>query len=101
MIHYTCDRCKRVIDLENELRYSVHVEVRAVFGNGDVAMDDDADNLLELNEILERLEDEECPDISDEVYRRQRYDLCCECHRQFTRNPLGREPMVSIGFSQN
>jgi hypothetical protein len=29
MIHYSCDRCKRLIDTEEELRYSVKLEVSA------------------------------------------------------------------------
>ena len=29
MIHYTCDRCKRTINPENELRYVVRLEVYA------------------------------------------------------------------------
>jgi hypothetical protein len=60
MIHFTCDRCKRVIDPEQELRYVVRMEIEA-------AMDpihesepaDDRDHLLEIDEILERVDTEQ------------------------------------------
>ncbi len=102
MIHYTCDRCKRSIDPEDELRYAVHMEVRAVFGNGETCgCDEHDDHLLELHEILERLEDAESDAVSDQVYNRQRFDLCPDCYQQFIRNPVGRESPVTIGFSHN
>ena len=59
MIHYTCDRCKCEINPEEELRYSVQVEIKAVFDTTNHQVDDnDTDHLLELHEILERLDDE-------------------------------------------
>ena len=30
MIHFSCDRCQRTIDSEDELRYVVRIEVEAV-----------------------------------------------------------------------
>jgi hypothetical protein len=58
MIHYTCDRCKRVIDPEQELRYVVRMEIEAVM---DPVYDqeplDDRDHLLEIDEILERTDE--------------------------------------------
>ncbi len=102
MIHHTCDRCKRAIDPEDELRYSVHMEIRAVFGNGDACMDcGQDDHLLELDEILERLEDAENQDVCEDVYQRRRFDLCPDCYQQFIRNPVGREVPLTIGFSAN
>ena len=102
MIHYTCDRCKCEINPDEELRYSIQVEIKAVFDTPDnVIDDDDTDHLLELHEILERLEDEESDSMGDDVYQRRRYDLCCDCFRQYQKNPLGRESGLSLGFSAN
>ena len=102
MIHYTCDRCKCRINADEELRYSVQVEVKAVFESSDHLIDDnDTDHLLELDEILERLDDEESAAIGDDVYQRRRYDLCSDCFKQYQKNPLGREASLPLGFSPN
>lgn len=103
MIHFSCDRCKRVIDPEQELRYIVRMEIEAVMDpvNEDEPRDD-RDHLLEIDEILERVDASECEAISDEVYQKRRFDLCPQCHRKFAGNPLGREKKTaSFGFSHN
>jgi hypothetical protein len=103
MIHHSCDRCKRMIDVEEELRYSVHLEVKAVFGTheGVEEEEDDSDHLLELHEILERIDDLENGAVDEAIYQRKRFDLCPDCYRQFIRNPVGRDTSLSLGFSSN
>ena len=102
MIHYSCDRCKRIINPEEDLRYVVKLEVQAAMDPLEVdEFEDDRDHLLEVQEILERLEDAESEAISDELYQRCRYDLCSECYRDFIKNPVGYEARAQFGFSQN
>jgi hypothetical protein len=100
MIHYSCDRCQRPIDTDDELRYVVRIEVQAAMG-ADASDDDDRDHLLEIHEILERADDETDPLVSDELYRGQRFDLCAECYRAFVANPLGHEHSKQLDFSNN
>jgi hypothetical protein len=57
--------------------------------------------LLELDEILERLEDAQCDQIGDEVYHRRRHDLCAPCYQEYKQNPLALEPQLSLDFSDN
>jgi hypothetical protein len=103
MIHYSCDRCGRPIEPQDELRYIVRIEVEVVMApiDGDVVEDDDRDHLMELHEILERADDAADPAIGDDVYQRRRYDLCCECHRKFIRNPVGKDSAKQLDFSNN
>jgi hypothetical protein len=102
MIHFTCDRCKRVIDPEQELRYVVRLEIEAVMDPvHEQDPQDDRDHLLEIDEILERVDAAECDAISEEVYQKRRFDLCPSCQRKFAANPLGRERKTSLGFSHN
>ena len=101
MIHYSCDRCKRVIDPVGDVRYVVRLEIQAVMEDGDVDLDDDRDHLLEIQEILERMDDLESDLIGDDVYQKRRFDLCPECHRKFTKNPIGREASNQLDFSKN
>jgi hypothetical protein len=102
MIHYSCDRCKRVLDPEEDLRYVVKLEVYAEIDPVDADdVEDDRDHLLEISEILERMEDSDSDYIGDDVYQKKRFDLCADCYKKFIRNPLGREVTVPLGFSQN
>ncbi len=76
-IHYSCDRCKRIINPEEDLRYVVKLEVEAAMEPLEVdEFDDDRDHLMEVQEILERLEDSDSELVSDDLYQRRRFDLC-------------------------
>ncbi len=102
MIHYSCDRCKRIINPEEELRYVVKLEVEAAMEPLDVdEFEDDRDHLTEVQEILERLEDSYSDLVSDDLYQRRRFDLCAECYRRFIKAPLGHDARVQFEFSQN
>ena len=102
MIHYSCDLCKRPLDPEEDLRYVVKLEVYAA---ADPAVDDDPeddrDYLLEIQEILQRMEDSDSDQIGEDVYHTARFDLCPECRRKFMDNPLGRPAATHLDFSQN
>lgn len=101
MIHYSCDRCKRSLDAEDDLRYVVRIEICAALQPFPVdETEDDRDHLLEIQEILERLDDQESDEIGEDVYQRRRFDLCADCYRQYVQNPLGRE-LAQFGFSSN
>ena len=99
MIRYSCDICKRNLDPE-DLRYVVKVEVYAAF-DPIVVEDDDRDHLEEIQDILQRLEDDESEQIGDDVYEQMRFDLCPECRKRFLKNPLGRESAKILDFSEN
>ena len=102
MICYSCDRCKRKINSQEEFRYIVRMEVRAALDLGPgYDSEADRDPLMELHEILEAAEDAESDLIDDDVYQQLRYDLCPECYRKLMRNPVGHEPSVEFNFSKN
>jgi hypothetical protein len=79
----------------------VRIEIEAKFDGGDAEPDDDRDHLLELHEVLERLESDENGPVDEDVYRRKRFDLCTDCYRKYLKNPLGRELSVPLGYSNN
>lgn len=98
MIHFTCDCCKRLIDLDHEVRYVVRMEVFAAADSNDSSMDDDRDYLEEIEEMLTR---DEADELEEAVYQQARFDLCGECRERFLNNPLGRIAAVELGFSNN
>ncbi len=88
MIHYSCDKCGKVIQAEEELRYVVKIEVYPAdcVEEENEEFDDIRDDLAEFN-----LEDErelEDSDDEDMEYRTLRFDLCSECHKSYVRDPL-------------
>ena len=101
MIHYSCDRCKREIDPDHDLRYIVRLEIEAAMDNLGCDETDDPDHLSALEDMLESADDYCESALGDDCYQRKRYDLCGECYRNFMKNPLGREANVPFGFSQN
>ena len=99
MIHYSCDRCKRLIETDDELRYVVRFEVQANFGDEEL-FSQGASHLLEMDDLLEDAEPEQ-PAIDDEFDGCQRFDLCSECYAAFRSDPLGRTSTRPVGFSDN
>ncbi|MEM8666876.1 MAG: hypothetical protein AAGG48_05135, partial [Planctomycetota bacterium] len=89
MIHYTCDRCKRQINPEEQTRFIVHIDIQSAADDTIVETDDDIDHLAELHQMLEGMHDGEVGDPDDEMASSHhgQYDLCPECHRQFLKNP--------------
>ncbi|MFT5525997.1 MAG: hypothetical protein ACI9G1_002404 [Pirellulaceae bacterium] len=101
MLHFTCDRCHRQLDPKDDLRYVVRIETYAALGTSEFGEDDDdRDHLREIQEVLERI-DEDGEISSGDLHQRQRFDLCSDCHNKFMRNPVGNESPLSIDFSPN
>ena len=100
MIHFTCDCCKRVIDLDEEVRFVVRMEVFAA-ADTDSDVEDDRDYLLEIEEMISDPNATGDAAIGEEVYQQARFDLCGECRKKFVRDPLGRISQVPLGFSNN
>lgn len=118
MIHYTCDRCCKVIDPEIESRYEVRVEINPIAeasSDANRESDEERDHLLEIHNALERelaegeyddyrdgcqeeLDEESCDQTND---RDRRFDLCPECFDAYAKNPVGRDVQLQLGFSQN
>lgn len=105
MIHFTCDCCKRPIDLQRDLRYVVRLEVYASLDTAEEGLDDECEHLEEIQDILDRLEDpaDLAADekLGDEIYQQKRFDLCSACRERFMQNPLGRAHSTVLDFSQN
>ena len=102
MIRYSCDRCGRPIDPEQDVRYVVKMEVYAAIDPLCAQEeDDDRDHLLEIHEILERLAESDEESLGDDVYQKRRYDLCSDCHQKYVRDPIGQAQMHQLDFSEN
>lgn len=102
MIHYSCDRCKRMIDPAKELRHVVRVEVQTILEPPPPGeSEEDGDPMLEFDELLDSLDLDEADLLADELPQQMRFDLCSDCYRKFLQDPLGVETSLRVGFSSN
>jgi len=99
MIHYTCDVCKRELDPKEDLRYVVKIEIAAAFDPVGGDEEDDRDHLEEIQDLLEHLEEAHSSQIGDDVYQELRFDLCPECRKRFSKNPLGSSASKVLNYS--
>lgn len=99
MLHFSCDLCGQQL---SEQRFVVRLEVYPAFDPEEIDEENlDSDHLLEVSEMIEELEVSGEQQADDCAARKFRFDLCPECHRKFTRDPLGRESLRRLNFSQN
>lgn len=103
MVHYSCDLCGRSLNPETQRRFEVRLEIRPMSGETtcDLELDriDDVDPL----ELLEQLIVAEIPETPAHPASPSclKYDLCCDCHKKFLADPLGRKSHANIHFSAN
>jgi hypothetical protein len=106
MLHYSCDVCKRPINLATDVRHVVKIEVfpaveDAACGCHDEADgESDADHLEDVQDLLERLDDGDGGRLEDAT-RSLRFDLCDACRQRFVKNPLGMKSGKQFDFSKN
>jgi len=100
MIHFSCDLCGQILKDE---RFVVKIEVFAAHEPHELTEEDlDVDQLTAISELLEGLEEgAEPPENLLAAPRYFHYDLCSNCHRRFQLDPLGREVISRLNFSQN
>jgi len=99
MLHFSCDLCGQ--QLTNR-RYVAKMEVYPAFDPDEITEEDlDVDHMQEISEMITEMEltgDE----IPDECRPKNfRFDLCTECHQKFLKDPLGRETLRRLNFSEN
>jgi len=107
MLHYSCDLCKRPIDVPAEMRHVVKIEVFAAADDESLRQDGDddtlgdADHLDDMQDLLASIDDDPGDDDPDDSTHTLRFDLCPECRRRFLRNPLGTRSGKKLDFSNN
>lgn len=99
MLHFTCDLCGQELGDE---RFIVKIEVYPGFDPEEVCDDHlDADHLQEISEILQEQADTGKMELEDCGSKIFRYDLCRRCHQKFLKDPLGRDALRRLNFSEN
>lgn len=100
MIHFSCDRCQCVIDAEIEVRYVVRIEVQAAVEPPETG-NDDGQHLVDLQDLIDRMDPAEFEELHQRAYRELKFDLCQSCFQKYELNPLGVDEVKPVGFSDN
>jgi len=101
MIHYSCDRCKRKI-YEDEIRYVVKIDIVASIHQSSEDHEAGGEQQMnELQELLERMDDNQRQNIESDLFQNRQFDLCCDCHKNYLHNPLASEQSMHANFSAN
>ena len=99
MLHFTCDLCGQPLD---DRRYVARLEVFPAFDPEEIEEDDlNADHLQAVSEMIEEMETTGSHHDDDCGSKEFRFDLCPACHRRFVLDPLGRDRMRRLNFSEN
>jgi hypothetical protein len=93
MEHFSCDICRRPLDLGHDGSFEVRIEVKPAESREHVPIDDDRDYLTEFDEILERYEEFEDngPYLGDGNFLRKKAHLCNQCGARYLKAPLGQQ----------
>jgi hypothetical protein len=104
MVHFTCDLCGKEMAAAGEPRYVVKIAAYAGHDPNQITEDDlDDDHMEAVSELLRREEAEggSSSDLDAPTYKGFRFDLCPDCHSRFLKDPLNRDTMKMLNFSEN
>lgn len=98
MIHYTCDRCQRFINSDEELRFEINIVTEVKLDSGLPLTESEPRDLMdELNGLLGSAIDS----ANEPLFQTRRFDLCPGCYQAWSLNPLGCETQMHVEFSEN
>ena len=99
MLHFSCDLCGCELD---DCRYVVRMEAYPAFDPEQVDdADFDVDHLKEVASTLAEQSSEDPVVLSNDATKAFRFDLCSTCYCKFVRDPLGREALRRLKYSNN
>ena len=102
MIHFSCDRCGKDLTASGDQRYVVKIEAFPGFDPEKVTDEDlDVDPMETLTDMLLNDEGLSSAELDAQMSKDFRFDLCPRCHARFIKDPLGREHLRPLNFSQN
>jgi hypothetical protein len=99
MLHFSCDLCGRHL---SDQRFVIKLEVFPAFDPEEISEDDlDVDHLQEVSESLQEAEATGQFPVVECGPKEFRFDLCETCHGSYVKDPLGRNGLRRLNFSEN
>ena len=89
MMQLTCHICGKTLLLDEDVRYTVNIEVFAAYDPLELTEDDlQKDYRAELRELVKRMETMSAEEAQNSVYRKYTFQLCPPCQREYIKDPL-------------
>jgi hypothetical protein len=104
MLHFSCDYCGKDLIPGVSSRYVVRMESYAASDPSELTEEDiDTDQVEEMARLLDEQVESEAEEESflSPGSKKMRFDLCQSCHRKFLADPLGRDNVGKLHFSEN
>lgn len=102
MVHFTCDLCGKDMTATGDPRYVVKIAAYPGFDPTEITEDDlDDDPMEAVSQVLHRDKHLSSTEVEAQLCKGFRFDLCPSCHGKFLRDPLGKELIRSLDFSEN
>lgn len=99
MLHFSCDLCGRQLCGS---RFVAKLEVYPAFDPEELNEEDlELDNLEEISHAIDEMEASGNFELDDCGTSEFRFDFCPECRRRFLKDPLGRDALRRLNFSDN
>ena len=99
MVQPACEMCGKELG-RLERQYIAAIDIRPTTGAAEADEEaGDRDHLLEIHEMLEAVESHE--DDEANAFEPQEFLLCHDCCCRFQNEPLPRETVLQVGFSEN
>lgn len=100
MVYFTCDLCGKDLTASGDPRFVVRITAYPGFDANEIKDEDlDVDHLEAVAQLLRR--DEQFDEQSPPSCKGFRYDLCPSCHSRFVKDPLGKDSVRMLDFSEN
>ena len=102
MQHFSCDLCSKDMTSSNGQRYIIKVEAWAASDPHELTDEDlDLDPIADTAQLLSESNDAPLDQPLLPMRQEMRFDLCAECYRKFSADPLGKDQARKFAFSAN
>ena len=102
MVHFTCDLCGKDLTASGDTRYVVKIAAYAGCDPTEITEDDlDEDHMEEISQLLRQNECPSAEELDAQLFKGFRFDLCPSCHSKYLKDPLGKDLIRSLDFSEN
>jgi len=89
----SCDRCGTALLVDSDVRYVVNLEAFAAYDPLEITSADLERNFDdEYRALIDRIESIPAAELEEQVYARRTFDLCPQCHSDFMKDPIRRDP---------
>jgi hypothetical protein len=87
----SCDLCGKGLLIDEQVRYTVRIEIKAAYDPMEIVREDlDRDLRAEMEGLIEKMKGMSKEDAANQVYKVFHFDLCPPCQKRYLKRPLPR-----------